>query len=42
LKGSGFTAASFGHDNCQLMLQLGMEKAMEHWDELIEIKNRQR
>ena len=38
----GFTAASFGHDNCQLMLQLGMEKTMEHWDELIEIRNRQR
>lgn len=36
-----FTAASFGHDNCQLMLQFGEEKAREHWDELIEIKNRQ-
>lgn len=37
-----FSAASFGHDNCELMMQLGEEKAREHWDELIEIRNRQR
>ena len=39
---SGFTAASFGRNKCQQMLLLGVEKAMEHWDELMEIKNRQR
>lgn len=37
----GFTAASFGHDNCELMLQMGEEKAREHLEELLEIKNRQ-
>jgi len=37
----GFTAASFGHDNCELMLQLGEEKAREYIEELQEIKNRQ-
>lgn len=36
-----FTAASFGRNNCQKMLRLGRDKAKEHWDELIEIKNRQ-
>ncbi len=36
-----FTAMSFGHDNCELMMQLGEKEANDHWDELIEIKNRQ-
>lgn len=37
-----FTAANFGHRDCQQMLNLGEEEARRHWDELIEIRNRQR
>ena len=36
-----FTAASFGHDNCELMVKLGKEKAKEFRDDLLEIRNRQ-
>lgn len=36
-----FTAMSFGHDNCELMIQLGEKEAIDHWEELVEIKNRQ-
>lgn len=36
-----FSAKDFGHKDCQIMLSLGEEEAMDHWDELIEIKNRQ-
>ena len=36
-----FTAMSFGHDNCELMMQLGEKEAKDHWEELVEIKNRQ-
>lgn len=37
-----FSAASFSQGDCELMLKLGEEKAMDMWDELMEIKNRQR
>ena len=36
-----FTALSFGHDNCKLMMQLGEKEAQAHWDELKDIRNRQ-
>ena len=39
---SSFSAANFGRNNSQKMLRLGRDKAKEHWDELMEIKNRQR
>ena len=29
-----FTAMSFGHDNCELMMKLGEEEARKHWNEL--------
>ena len=37
-----FTAASFSQGECEIMLKIGEEKAMDMWDELMEIKNRQR
>ena len=37
-----FTAMSFGHDNCELMMKLGEQEAQAHWDELIKIKNLQK
>lgn len=37
-----FTAMSFGHDNCQLMMKLGEQEAQTHWNELIKIKNLQK
>ena len=36
-----FSAFNFGYRDCKMMLQLGEDEAMDHWDELIEIKNRQ-
>ena len=36
-----FTAMSFGHDNCKLMIQLGEEEAQKHWNELKKIRDRQ-
>lgn len=37
-----FTTVSFGHDNCELMIQMGEERGEWHWDELLEIRNSQR
>ena len=34
-----FTALSFGHDNCELMMKLGEQEAQAHWSELTRIKN---
>lgn len=37
-----FTAMSYGRDNCILMLRLGEQEALKHWNELIKLKNKQR
>ncbi len=37
-----FTAMSFGHDNCELMMKLGEKEAQSHWGELVKVKNLQR
>ncbi|MBQ8656197.1 MAG: patatin-like phospholipase family protein [Prevotella sp.] len=37
-----FTAMSFGHDNCELMMNLGEQEAQTHWEELQRVRNLQR
>lgn len=36
-----YSAFSFSHDDCKQMIQFGERAALEHFDELLEIKNRQ-
>ena len=38
----GFTAMSFGRENCALMMEIGEREAMQHWDELVKLANYQK
>lgn len=37
-----FTSLSFGHDNCELMMQLGEKEAQTHWEGLKKVREKQR
>lgn len=38
----GYKASSFGRQNCKTMMKKGEEEAQRHWDELLQIRAKQR